>query len=40
MATMVQVMLALGYKKVMMFCAVGENEAVWEILQNSLHCDN
>lgn len=33
-------MIALGYKKIMLFGGVAENEAVIEILRNSYHCDN
>jgi hypothetical protein len=37
---MVEVMVAVGYKRIMMFGGVAENEAVMEILKNNLHCDN
>ncbi len=33
-------MIALGYKRIMMFGGAAENEAVMEILKNNLHCDD
>ena len=39
MAAIIEIMLVLGHKRVLMFSGVGENEAVWEILEKELHCD-